>query len=122
MSLVVMATVIFANYPLQQWSTPHTALEFGIYDALSRVGWSLALCYIIFACVNGYGGPVNWYLGHPLWQPLSRLCYAVYIVHFAVIMVMMGTIKIPAYFSELNAVSLNFLAKKPHNFISCSLL
>lgn len=90
LSLVLMATVIFGNYPLAQFDTVHTALEYGVYDALSRVGWAIALCYIIFACNNGYGGPVNWFLGHPLWQPLSRLCYAIYIVHFTVVIIMMG--------------------------------
>lgn len=105
LSLVTMATVIFGNYPLAQFTQTHTPLEYGIYDALSRVGWAIALCYIIFACVNNYGGPINWFLGHPLWQPVSRLCYSIYIVHFSVIMVLMGTIKTPAFFSELTAVS-----------------
>lgn len=103
MALAAMATVIFANYPLQQTDSKHTPLEYGLYDAFSRVGWAIALSYIIFACVHGSGGPVNWFLSHPLWQPLSRLCYSIYIVHYPVILFVMGTTKTSIYFSELTA-------------------
>lgn len=100
-----MTAVIFVNYPLQQLDSKASALAYGLYDGLSRVGWAIALCYIIFACVHNYGGPVNWFLSYPLWQPASRLSYAIYLVHFPVIMLTMATTKTSDYFSELNAVS-----------------
>lgn len=75
------------------------------YDALSRVVWSIALCYIIFACIHKKGGPINSILAHPLWQPLSRICYSIYLMHFFVIRMTMASTKSPFYFSELNAVS-----------------
>lgn len=104
-SLALMATVIFANYPLVQLKSSASALDQALYTSLSRVAWAIALCYIIFACVNNYGGPVNWFLSHPLWQPLSRLCYAIYLIHFPVVLVFQGTIKTSPYFSEAIAVS-----------------
>lgn len=104
-SLLMMAAVIFAYYPYAQPNSDSTALEFGLYEALSRVAWSIALCYIIFACAHGYGGPVNWFLSHPLWQPLSRLSYSIYLVYFPVIIATTGSMKTPPYFTELNAVS-----------------
>lgn len=106
-SLALMAGVIFGNYPLQQIDSEASSLDYGLYDAFSRVAWAIALCYIIFACVHGYGGPVNWFLSHPLWQPISRLCYSIYLLHFPVIMVTQATIKTSPYFSELYAVSCN---------------
>lgn len=104
-SLAIMATVIFANYPLVQPTKNLPALDHALYESLSRVAWSIALCYIIFACVHNYGGPVNWFLSHPLWQPLSRLCYAIYLIHFPVVMLFQGTIKTSPQFSEMIAVS-----------------
>lgn len=104
LSLAVMATVIFVNYPLQQLDSKRPPLEYGLYDSLSRVAWSIALCYIIFACVHNSGGVVNWYLSHPLWQPISRVCYAIYLLHFFVISSALGPMKTPSYFSELNVV------------------
>lgn len=103
-SLALMLVVIFANYPLLQPNRQSTALEHGLYDSLSRVAWASALCYIIFACVHGYGGPVNWFLSHPLWQPLSRLCYSIYLLHFPIVLVIQATMKTTPYFSEVSAV------------------
>ncbi|EDW25183.1 GL24551 [Drosophila persimilis] len=58
---------------------PLTILEESLYYTLTRVGWPLALCWIIFACMQGYGGLADSFLSSPLWQPLSRLSYSVYI-------------------------------------------
>lgn len=98
-----MAAVVFSNYPLQQTDSKATSLEYGLYDAFSRVAWSIALCYVIFACVLRSGGPVNWFLAHPLWQPISRLSYSIYLLHFPVIIVMTASLKVSLYFTELNA-------------------
>lgn len=112
LTLGTMATVIFSNYPLVQVDSKATPIVFGLYDTLSRLTWAIALCYLIFACVHGYGGPINWFLSHPLWQPLSRLSYSIYLVHFPVIMITTATMKSSLYFSEFNAVSVAFLAFK----------
>lgn len=104
-SLALMATVIFVNYPLVQFDSRPSDLHVGLYDSLSRVAWAVALCYIIFACVNNCGGPVNWFLSHPLWQPISRISYAIYLVHFPVTMFFNATMKHPSYLSGIGAVS-----------------
>lgn len=103
LSLGTMLAVVFGQYPLLQPDSKNTPLEYGLYDALTRVGWAMALCYIIFACVNDSGGPINSFLSHPLWQPLSRVCYSVYLLHFPVLLVTMGTEKTTPYFGELTA-------------------
>lgn len=104
LSLVAMLSAILANYPLCQPESNIAPLYYGLYDGLSRVAWSFALCYIIFACVNGYGGPFNWFLSHPLWQPLSKLSYSIYLLHFPVIMVTLATTEAPAFLSQFNVV------------------
>lgn len=105
LSLSSMAAVVFGNHPLVQFDSKATPLVFGLYDSLSRVAWSIALCYITFACVKNYGGPVNWFLAHPLWQPISRVCYAIYLVHYHVLMLVLCQLKSSNYFTELMAVS-----------------
>ncbi|XP_055304070.1 nose resistant to fluoxetine protein 6-like isoform X2 [Sitodiplosis mosellana] len=102
-SLALMAGVIFTNYPLVQVDSTANSLDYGLYDALSRVAWSIALIFIIFSCVHNSGGPVNWFLSHPLWQPISRLCYSIYLLHFPCVMVVMSSMKASPYFSELIA-------------------
>lgn len=95
---------MFANYPLMQFENHSTSLEMALYASLSRIAWALALSYIIFACVHGYGGPVNWFLSLSLWQPLSRLSYSIYIIHFPVIVVVMASAKTSFYMDEFHAV------------------
>lgn len=99
-----MSITIFINYPLRQLDADIAPFYYGLYYGLGRVVWSIALCYIIFACTNGYGGPINAFLSHPMWQLFSKLSYSVYLVHFSVIMITMATLKAPPYFSEFNLV------------------
>lgn len=104
-SLASMVVVIVGAYPLAQWDYRPSDLTFGLYDSLSRIAWAAALCYIIFACVNNYGGPIDWFLGHPLWQPISRLSYSIYLVHFSVMMFFHASLKHPSYLTGISAVS-----------------
>lgn len=105
MTFALLATVIFANYPLMQRDIESTNLEYALYTSLSRIAWAMALSYIIYACVHGYGGPVNWFLSLSFWQPLSRLSYAIYLIHFPVVMVVMGSAKSSFVISEFYAVN-----------------
>ncbi|VDM78442.1 unnamed protein product [Strongylus vulgaris] len=57
----------------------------GTYNNFSRVGWALAVSWVIVANHLGWGGIVAQFMENPLWQPLGRLSYCAYIVHFFVI-------------------------------------
>lgn len=103
-TFALMATVIFANYPFIQLGNHKTNVEYALYASLSRIAWAFGLSYIIFACVHGYGGPVNWFLSFSLWQPLSRLSYAIYIIHYPILMIVMGSAKSSFVISEFYAV------------------
>lgn len=107
-SLILLSAATLLNYPLSQPDAKFTPLAYGLFDGCSRVMWSIGLCYIIFACVHNYGGPVNWFLAHPFWQPISKLSYSIYLAHFTVIQNIFW-MKTPAYFSEMAAVFRFFL-------------
>ena len=53
--------------------------------------WSLTIAFIIFACVNGFGGFVNSVLSFPLFRPLSRTIFMTYLVHSQVLILYSGT-------------------------------
>lgn len=54
-SLVVLATCVFGGYNLQ--SNGHNIrLESAMYVAFIRPAWAIALCWVIYACLFGYGG------------------------------------------------------------------
>lgn len=105
-TFALLGAAVFANYPLMQPDIISTNIDHALYASFSRIAWALALSYIIYACVHGYGGPVNWFLSLSLWQPLSRLSYAIYILHFPVIMIVMASAKSSYVMSEFYAVSI----------------
>ncbi|XP_071944600.1 nose resistant to fluoxetine protein 6-like [Antedon mediterranea] len=56
-----------------------------VYNTLSRFAWSVAVAWVIFACVTGYGGFVNNLLSWGVWSPLARLSFGAYLFHPIVI-------------------------------------
>lgn len=74
------------------------------YFCVARIFWSLAICYIIFACVHGHGGVINSLLSLPLWQPLSRLSFVTFLIHIEVVTILIGNRRTGNYFSKLDYV------------------
>lgn len=99
-------TLTYFAYTLQQIDHEATPLESGIYTPVSRVAWSIFLCLVIYACTNGYGGPVNWFLSLSIWQPFARLTYAIYLVHMPIMLMTVSMTHRPLYFSGRNIVSI----------------
>ncbi|KAM8719733.1 hypothetical protein ACLKA7_005886 [Drosophila subpalustris] len=84
-SLATFMACLFALAPYDKFSGPKlTTLGDASYYTLTRLAWPLGLCWVVFACMQGYGGMANSFLSSPLWQPLSKLSYAVYVWHLIV--------------------------------------
>lgn len=105
-SLATLLAVVFLNYPLQQIEHHSVPLIDGLYDSLSRLTWPMALSFIVFACHFGYGGPIDWLLSLPQWQPISRLTYAIYLMHMPTILLVVAQTRTAASFSHMTAVSM----------------
>lgn len=80
-----------------------------LYFSLTRPVWSAALCWIVFACQFGYGGPVNWFLSKSIFQIMTKLSFSMYLLHNLVITLSIGTGKISGHFSEYETVSIYYL-------------
>ncbi|KAH8280957.1 hypothetical protein KR054_005892 [Drosophila jambulina] len=105
LSLAMLFTSIFALYPAAQWGAPPlSTLEESLFYTLTRLAWPLAICWIIFACMQGCGGLANSFLSSPLWQPLSRLSYSIYIWHMFVQEVNSRNVRTNTYFSNYTAM------------------
>nr|CAD7403129.1 unnamed protein product [Timema poppensis] len=80
----------------------YDAVKMSIYYALSPVAFSLALSWVILACVTGHGGWLNSALS---WRGLtifSKISYSVYLTQFLVFFYNVGTTKTSP---EFNAVT-----------------
>ncbi|KAH8354694.1 hypothetical protein KR084_002745 [Drosophila pseudotakahashii] len=103
--LAMMFTSIFALFPYAKLLGPSpTVLEGALYYTLCRVGWPLALCWVVFACMQGYGSLANSFLSSPLWQPLSKLSYSAYIWHIFIQEVNNRRIRSNTYFSNYDVM------------------
>jgi len=103
--LAMLATSIFALYPAAQWSPPtFPIVSEAFYYTLTRLGFPMALCWVIFACMQGFGGLADSFLSSPLWQPFSRLSYSVYMWHMFIQEVNARSNRTNSYFSNYRIV------------------
>lgn len=75
--------------------------SFGVnlYDSISREAWTCCICWMIFAChYLQSGGFVRTILSHPFWQPLSKMCLSIYLIHFLYIALTVANRKQNIYF------------------------
>jgi peptidoglycan/LPS O-acetylase OafA/YrhL len=58
-----------------------TVFTNALYLATFRNAFAIGVAWMIFACYNGTGGFVRWFLSLPQWQPIGRMGLSIYLVH-----------------------------------------
>jgi peptidoglycan/LPS O-acetylase OafA/YrhL len=81
-----------------------TLLANAFYLAFYRNGWALASAWMVFACHNGTGGIIRWFLQLPQWQPLGRMGLSLYLLGFMFQHFMLMHAKQPVYFDEIELI------------------
>ncbi|CAC5405309.1 unnamed protein product [Mytilus coruscus] len=76
------------------------------YESLGRPLWASCVAWVVFACHNGNGGVVNKILSWRGLVPLSRLAYAVYLIHPIVMMTHFFSRRTLFYLDDFNVVYL----------------
>lgn len=77
-----MLGITLGHYPFQQMeNNTTTRFSNAFYNSTARIGWSFAISWILFACQNGSGGTVRWFLSLKEWQPLDKMGSSIYLVH-----------------------------------------
>ncbi|KAH8295942.1 hypothetical protein KR018_006478, partial [Drosophila ironensis] len=105
LGLALLFTCMFSTYGV----TSLPIVEEASYLTLTRIAWPLGLCWVVFACMHGYGSLANSFLSSPLWQPMSKLSYAAYIYHMFIESLNGGRTRNTTYFSDYQ-VMLTFWA------------
>ncbi|XP_064650020.1 nose resistant to fluoxetine protein 6-like [Lineus longissimus] len=93
-AIVLGILVVYGLYDDYDGSVSPQAVA-SLYNATARTGWGLAVCWVIFACVTGYGGFVNMFLSWKGFIPLSRLTYCAYLVHPVIMTVYYTSLRAP---------------------------
>lgn len=101
---VLLGLIVYGNYEIYTTDAEdfsHVIDAF--FEPLSRSIIGFCVMWIILACVNGKGGLIDDFLGAPMWQPLSKLSFTMYLLHIVLIlMASIATSKTSAYFSEID--------------------
>lgn len=74
------------------------------YLAFYRNGWALATAWMVYACHNGTGGIIRWFLQLPQWQPIGRMGLSLYLLHFLFQHFIVMNSKQPIYFDEFELI------------------
>ncbi|XP_044737874.1 nose resistant to fluoxetine protein 6-like [Chrysoperla carnea] len=96
----VMLFIVFGNWPIVNGDFVPSRLYNSLYIGFHRSVWALGLSWIVFACIHGYGGPVNWILSLSVFQFFAKLTYSLYLIHVPVQNYDRGTVRIPIIFNE----------------------
>ncbi|XP_075974091.1 uncharacterized protein LOC142975240 [Anticarsia gemmatalis] len=99
--------LIYFNYPIHQSDWDNQTMS-NVFNSLFRTFWSFAIGSMIYACINGFAGPINWFLSLQVWKLHSRISYAMYLYHYMLIVAINYSAITPPFFSA-GAVTFKFL-------------
>lgn len=100
----------------------YNRLESSIYLAVSRSAWTLGIGWMVWACINGYGGfeaacftqlilliishlgPINFILSLHIFRIFGKISYGIYLLHMGMQYMISAAARTPHYFSDLASV------------------
>ncbi|XP_042231022.1 nose resistant to fluoxetine protein 6-like isoform X2 [Homarus americanus] len=104
-ALAVLLGIERYNFVGTTTTVPQMSLtEAVLYGGAHRAAWAAAVSWMVVACHWGYGGPVDWLLSHPSWQPLSRLTYCIYLTSLPIQFMFLYSIPQPTYYSHITKI------------------
>ncbi|XP_034234273.1 nose resistant to fluoxetine protein 6-like [Thrips palmi] len=105
LGLLLLGAAFISAFPFVRPSYEARPLLDAAYGPARLLGFSLPAAWIIFTCGLGYGGMFDSILS---WSPLvalGRLTFSVFLVHLAIIIVSMGSMRQPVHLSDFSVAS-----------------
>jgi len=100
---VLCVPVVYGTYKI--WHNhPFSELETLLYQMFSRTAWSIGIALIIYSCNQSSNEfmqkSANKFLSWHGWDPIVKLTFAAYLIHYVVLDYMMGTMRTSYLFSD----------------------
>jgi len=107
-TLLLTTACVFGLYSVRRDSTfitpGYSVFEAAFYNGFAKIAWSLALMWVVFACVKGYGGVIDSFLSWGFFKPLARMNYIAYLIHYSFISVVYFSLTYTVEFTDIIAV------------------
>uniref|UniRef100_A0A0N5B5T3 NRF domain-containing protein n=1 Tax=Strongyloides papillosus TaxID=174720 RepID=A0A0N5B5T3_STREA len=89
LSLAIMVADVIT---IRDWVSgkPMDLFPRAMYSAFSKMGWGVALSFIVISCFYGHGGIINRFMSWPFWAPLGKITYSTYLIHLMTITYVIG--------------------------------
>ncbi|XP_046748833.1 nose resistant to fluoxetine protein 6-like [Diprion similis] len=104
-SSILMLFCLWAIHDIYNTDYSHNLPLETAFALTLRPFWSIAIAWILYACIWGYGGPVSSFLSLPFFQPLGRLSYSIYLLHFIIQAMRNGVARTPGTFSNFHMLT-----------------
>ena len=90
-ALLILGLCYFGAYPFWQSPMKHGLKRLNhSYVALTKPAWAVALSLLCWPSFRGHRGMIGRLLELPLWEPLAKLTYAMYLIHMPVLEIFLG--------------------------------
>lgn len=108
--LAIMAglSVIFGPRGMYFDTHVYNRLEASFYAGFHRQVFVLSVSWIVFCCMHGYAGPINYILSWHGWIPLSKLTYCAYLSHYLFILSHVGAVRTTGNLTQMNVMRAYF--------------
>lgn len=96
-TMIVIWTMV-SQYHIVKKDYVFDIVSLSNFVVISQLLWTLAQCWIIFACYTNNGGAVNKFLSHRWFVVFSKISYSFYLIQFIFFFYEVGTIRYPDIF------------------------
>ncbi|XP_017776356.1 PREDICTED: nose resistant to fluoxetine protein 6-like isoform X2 [Nicrophorus vespilloides] len=99
--VILMIIIALSHVTMTRYSNPYDPLTAAFFNSLARPTWAWCICWLMFACIKGYGGILNDILSCKLFMIIARLNYSMFLVHLPIMLIFISQKRSSIYLSNL---------------------
>ncbi|GJQ86256.1 hypothetical protein Trydic_g8955 [Trypoxylus dichotomus] len=97
-SLFVFLIIILGHETVA--TSEYNVIRSSLFNTLVRPSWSIALCWVIFASMKGYGGVANKILTAPIFNIIIKINFNMFLLHVLPQIYFIGQTRMSTYFNN----------------------